>query len=498
MIHRAPGVRRYVDRVIETDKQGVTMAGIVAYGAYIPWFRLERRLIAESWGIPGAPGEIAVANFDEDSLTMAVEASRDCTLDEAAGVGGLFFASNTAPYVEKSSASVIATVLDLPSSAMVADFSQAIDCGMEALISAVTAVESGAASSVLVAASECQVSRPRTADEQTLADGAGAVLIGKDDVIAEVKGTYSSLGDESLGTWKVPGDVLRREANPRWHSARVFIPDIAAAIKEAVGKFGLGPDEISKIVVAAPDFRSHQQIAKALGVKDPAKVQDALFAFVGGCGAAQPLMMLAGALEDASPGDKILLAGGGDTYDVVLLEVTDRIKDLAPRRGIKGHIASKKNMDSYAKFLARKDLVPAEPDDNVSSAIQMWRDRKSVLPLYGRKCEACDTVFFPPRRVCPDCHAREQNVDWKLARKGTLWNFIDDNLAPSPEPPTTLTITDLDGGGRIFLQMTDREVAGTEIGMPVELTFRVIHHGGGYPNYYWKTRPVRQGGVENG
>jgi hydroxymethylglutaryl-CoA synthase len=46
--------------------------------------------------------------------------------------------------------------------------------------------------------------------------------------------------------------------------------------------------------------------------------------------------------------------------------------------------------------------------------------------------------------------------------------------------------------------MTDREVAGTEIGMPVELTFRVIHHGGGYPNYYWKTRPVRQGGVENG
>jgi len=121
----------------------------------------------------------------------------------------------------------------------------------------------------------------------------------------------------------------------------------------------------------------------------------------------------------------------------------------------------------------------------------MWRDRKSILPLYGRKCEACDLVYFPPRRVCPNCHAYDKNVDWKLARKGKLWNFIDDNLAPSPEPPTTLTITDLDDGARIFLQMTDREVSSTELGMDVELTFRKIHDGGGFHNYFWKIRPVR-------
>ena len=206
-------------------------------------------------------------------------------------------------------------------------------------------------------------------------------------------------------------------------------------------------------------------------------------------------MMLTGALEDASPGDKIILAGGGDTFDVVLLEVTDKIKDLAPRRAIKGYMASKKNLDSYARFLARKDMVPVEADENVSSAIQMWRDRKSVLPLYGKKCEACETVYFPPRRVCPNCHEYDKNVDWKLAKKGVLWNAIDDNLAPNPEPPTTLTISDLEGGGRIFLQMTDREAGTTELGMPVELTFRIIHEGGGFHNYFWKTRPVREGGI---
>lgn len=473
------------------------MAGILGYGAYVPWLRLERKLIAESWGIPGAPGEIAVANFDEDSITMAVEAGRDCIGDGSAGAGGLYFASTSAPYVEKSSATVIAAVLDLERDVATADFGASLGCGMAALVSAANAVDSGSVPSVLVAAAECRLPRPKTADEQTLGDGAGALLVGTGDVIAEIKGIHCTYA-EALGTWKLPGEMLPRESNPRWFTAKGFIPDIVQAVTDAVGKFGVGPDDITRLVVAAPDFRSHQQICKALGVKDPAKAQDALFAFVGGCGAAQPVMMLAAALEDASPGDKILVAGGGDTFDVILVEVTDKIKDLAPRRGVKSHIASKHNLDSYAKYLGYKDLVPTEPEENSSSPIQMWRDRKAVLPLYGRKCEACDLVYFPPRRLCPNCHERDKNIEWKLARTGTLWNAIDDNLAPSPEPPTTLTITDLDGGGRIFLQMTDRVPGTTELGMPVELTFRLIHEGGGYHNYYWKTRPVRQGGVDNG
>jgi hydroxymethylglutaryl-CoA synthase len=466
------------------------MAGIVAYGAYIPWLRLERKLIGEAWGIPGAPGEIAVANFDEDSITLAVEASRDCIQDEPEGVGGLYFASTSPPYVDKSSATVVAAVIDLADNAMTADFGASLGAGVAALLAAVNAVDSGAADSVLVTASECRLAMPRTADEQTLGDGAAAILIGKGDAIAEIKGIYSSY-DEALCTWKLPGDILPRESNPRWYTANAYIPAIAGAIKAAVGEFGVNPDDISKVVLAAPDFRTHQQIAKALKMKDPAKVQDALFAFVGGTGCAQPLMMLAAALAEAAPGDKILVAGGGDTFDVVLIEVTDKIKALKPRRGVSGHLSSKKNLDSYAKFLARKELVDTEPFDNSSSAIQMWRDRKSVLPLYGKKCESCQTVYFPPRRVCPDCHTYDKNVDHKLAKKGKLWNFIDDYLTPSPEPPTTLTISDLEGGGRIFLQMTDRNVEDTELDMDVELVFRKIHDGGGFHNYFWKIRPVR-------
>jgi|GEM_PF-2297434 hypothetical protein len=46
------------------------MAGIVAYGAYIPWHRMDRKLFAKTWGGFGVPGEKAVAYHDEDSVTM--------------------------------------------------------------------------------------------------------------------------------------------------------------------------------------------------------------------------------------------------------------------------------------------------------------------------------------------------------------------------------------------------------------------------------------------
>jgi len=467
------------------------MAGIVAYGAYVPKLRLERKLIAQSWGIPGAPGEIAVCNFDEDSLTMAVEAGRDCILDDPSGVGGLYFASTSGPYQEKACSTLVASVLDLPQDAVTADFATSLSAGMGALVAAVGAVNDGIAESILVTAAECRVPEPKTADEQTLGDGAGALLIGTRDVIAEIKGMDTHY-DEIMGSWRTADDRRLREGNSRFFTSKGYAPGMAAALKAASEKFGVTAADLSKVVYAAPDFKSHQGISKMLGIKpDEGKVQDALFAFVGGCGCAQPLMMLAAALEDAKPGDLILAAGAGDAYTVLLLEVTDAIEKLPPRRAVSGHVGSKQYLDSYARFLSFRELLALEPIENSSSLIQMWRDRKAVYPLYGKKCRKCETVYFPPKRVCPDCRTYDENDDIKLQKKGKLFDFIDDYLYPTEAPPTTLTISDLDGGGRIFLQMTDREVGEVELEMDVELVFRRIHEGGQFHNYFWKTRPVR-------
>ena len=60
------------------------MIGITSYGAYIPRLRLNRMSIVQGmgWFAPAimmvSQGERSMCNWDEDSITMAVAASRDC------------------------------------------------------------------------------------------------------------------------------------------------------------------------------------------------------------------------------------------------------------------------------------------------------------------------------------------------------------------------------------------------------------------------------------
>ena len=74
--------------------------GILAFGAYIPWRRLPRKAIADThgWFNPAlkgqAKGERAFCNWDEDCVTMAVEAARDALAGrDRASIAALRFAS---------------------------------------------------------------------------------------------------------------------------------------------------------------------------------------------------------------------------------------------------------------------------------------------------------------------------------------------------------------------------------------------------------------------
>ena len=96
------------------------MFGICAYGGYVPRYRLNRGLIFAGIGwmnagtIGLARGEKAVANFDEDSITMAVAAGIDAlTGIERESVEGVYFASTTMPYKERLNSGIITGALGL-------------------------------------------------------------------------------------------------------------------------------------------------------------------------------------------------------------------------------------------------------------------------------------------------------------------------------------------------------------------------------------------------
>ena len=91
------------------------------------------------------------------------------------------------------------------------------------------------------------------------------------------------------------------------------------------------------------------------------------------------------------------------------------------------------------------------------------------------------------------CQAREEFLEevrlWD--RKGTLFTFSMDERGAVVDPPNVISAVNLDGGGRIFSQMTDRDVNNLKVGLPMELTFRRIHDSLGIHNYFWKCRPAR-------
>src|SRR5512132_1668424 len=160
------------------------MVGIASYGAYVPMLRLP--LAAISGGKPGGP-EKAVANWDEDSVTMAIAAAIDCLRGfDRASVDGVSFASTSYAFKEKQGAAIVAKALDLRRDVLTADLGDSLRAGTTALRTAVDSVKAGSARRVLVVAGETRMAAPRTALEANLGDGAAAFLIDGDDVAAAI------------------------------------------------------------------------------------------------------------------------------------------------------------------------------------------------------------------------------------------------------------------------------------------------------------------------
>jgi len=215
------------------------MTGIMSYGAYIPFHRLSRAEIARAWGAAEAPGEKAVANYDEDSLTMAIAAARDCTRGIAPeSIEGLYFASTTSPYKEKQSAAMIATVLGLNREAFTMDFSGSLRGGTNAIRAAMDAVNSGSAKSVLVCASDVRLGYPTGGNEMAFGDGAAALLIGDTGVIAEIEGSYT-LYNELQDVWRSDRDFFVRSGEDRFIQEVGYTRVATEAVSAALKKFNL-------------------------------------------------------------------------------------------------------------------------------------------------------------------------------------------------------------------------------------------------------------------
>jgi uncharacterized OB-fold protein len=266
-------------------------------------------------------------------------------------------------------------------------------------------------------------------------------------------------------------------------------------VSELLQREGLTPKDFTKLILFAPDLRRHREMAAALGFAPP-QVQDPLFGVMGNTGCAYSLMLLISALEEAKPGDKLLVVNYGDGADATILQVTEAIGRIK-RRGVKGHLASKRFVPNYDTYLSWRGLY--EPDPGVRrpplegpSAPALHREREEILPLYGAKCNNCGTVQYPPQRVCTRCHTKDNFEKIRLSdKKASLFTYAMDYIAGSKDVPLVVSVINFEGGGRMVCFMTDRDIGEIKIGMPLEMSFRKLFTAEGIHNYFWKCMPPR-------
>lgn len=484
--------------------------GILAFGGYLPQSRLQRQEISRThgWYNPGlkglAKGERAIANWDEDAITMAVEAARDClTGQDRSEISAVFLASTSLPFLDRQNAGVVAEALNLNSGLMTLDVAASQRAGTSGLTVALQAA-AGSSAPILFAAADQRKTKAASPQEMTYGDGAAAVLVGKGNIVARFVGSHTETAD-FVDHFRGSGHEYDYAWEERWIRDEGYLKIVPAAIKAALEKTGVAADEITTFCFPAAMKRVAGMIAGKCGLIESA-VADNLQSSCGETGTAHPVVMLVHALEKAAPGDKILVTGFGQGCDALIFEVTEAIRTLAPRTGISGHLARGRADTNYARFMTLNGLVTVEQGirsevDKQTGLTTHFRNRDMAHRMMGGCCSECGTLQFPKTNICvnPNCGAVGTQEDHAFAdKKARLNSFTSDRLTYSPDPPAHYGMIQFEEGGRLMADFTDiGPDMELEVGMPMKLMFRVKDYdrNRGFRRYFWKATPDNDTGT---
>lgn len=473
--------------------------GILALGAYLPRARLQRKAIqaANGWfaaGLRGlAKGERTICNWDEDSITMAVEAAREC-LDgvDRAALKQVVLASTTHPFDDRNNAGVMANALQLPCALRSQDVGGSLRAGSTALAAA---LESGSGPTLVVAA-DARKAKVGSAQEMHYGDGATALLVGDGEPIAKLIGAHSETVD-FVHQYRMHDRSNDYAWEERWVRDEGYLKIVPTAVAALLGKTEVEAASITHFCMPGTLSRIAAVVAKRLGLNEAA-VRDNLAAVCGDTGAAHPLLLLAAALQDAKPGDRILVAAFGEGCDALLFEATPAIGKA--RRSVERALAARREDSNYMRYLAFNNLIElergmrAEPDKPTQMTV-LYRNRDMIQGLVGGKCRDCGTVQYPKQRYCvnPQCNALDSQDAYGFAeRSGKVMSYTADALTYSPDPPTYFGMVQFDGGGRMLMDFTEIDAAKIDVGLAVRMAFRIKDADAmrGFVRYFWKAVPA--------
>lgn len=479
--------------------------GITGWGSYLPRLRMSRKSIAQAnaWFAPGllgkAKGTRALANWDEDSITMAVAAARLClgTADDRSAIGTLFLASSTLPFAERLNAGVVSAALTLDEGTEAIDLTGAQTSGLTALSMALARTD---LRSTLVLAADARQTRAASSQELDYGDGAAALCVGTENIVAELVGR-STLTVDFVDHFRLAGEDIDYAWEERWVRDEGIGKLVPKVIKAALAQAGVDAAAVDHFIFPSSFARIDAQLAKSCGIRPEAVVNN-LSESVGDTGMGHGLLLLASVLERATPGQMILVSQFGSGATALLFRVTAAIASFKPRRTVAQQLALGGEELNYTRFLFYKGQLALEAgmrgeQDKKTALTTMYRHRQALAGLVAGRCSVTGEVHFPPSRLSytPGAPALDTQVPHKLAeRLGTVLSWSAESLSFHMAPPNHYGQIDFDGGGRILMEFTDIRPGEVSTGSRMEMAFRIKDRDElrGFKRYFWKATPVRE------
>lgn len=311
--------------------------GIVGYGVHIPRLRIKVEEIAKVWGADASRirqglnvDEKAVADFDEDTLTIAVEASRNALSMSGVdpmSLGAIFIGSESHPYAVNPTASKIAAAISASPRLMAADYEFACKAGTAAMQTCLAMVRAKMIDFGLAIGADTAQGRPGDALEYTAGSGGAAFLIGAKDVIATIDHTVSFTTD-TPDFWRRGGEDFPSHG-ARFTGEPAYFRHVVTCTNMMLEETDTAIGDFDYVVFHMPNGKFPLKAAKMLGVTDKQILPGFVVKRIGNTYSGQSPLGLASVLDVAKPGERVLVTsyGSGAGSDSFSITVTDQITE---------------------------------------------------------------------------------------------------------------------------------------------------------------------------
>ena len=331
------------------------MTGIVSYGVYIPKYRIKPSQIAEAWHketkeVEKSLGvfEKAVASVDEDTVTLAVEASSralESSNLSPSDIAAITIGSESHPYAVKPTSTVVAGILGLPEALLAVDLEFACKAGTSG-IQLLSGFVDNSAKYVLAIGSDVAQAKPSDVLEYTAGSAAAAYILGKNNAIANII-DFTSYTSDTPDFWRRDIEKFPSHAG-RFTGEPAYFAHVLGASNIMLKKVDMKPSDFDYAVFHMPNAKFPKEAAKRLGFTKEQLEPGFVVPFIGNPYSASSLVGLAATLDIAKPGDKIFVCsyGSGAGSDAFVFEAT---KEIVTHQ--------KRSKDTVAKQVKNKTYI---------------------------------------------------------------------------------------------------------------------------------------------